>query len=131
MDKQSVATIFISYAREDGSTLALRLRDDLRSAGHNAWLDTSEIQGGGDWARNIEDAIERCDMLLALLSDASYASEYCRAEQMRAQRKNKRVVPVLVQPEAERPIYLEHLNYFDFSNETKYDAKLYTLLKDI
>jgi hypothetical protein len=131
MDKLSVATIFISYAREDGRNLALQLRDDLNTAGHQAWLDTSEIQGGADWARHIEDAIERCDMLLALLSAASYNSEYCRAEQMRAQRKGKRIIPVLVQPDAERPIYLEHLNYFDFSNNAIYDAKLYVLLGDI
>ncbi|MFN8371805.1 MAG: DarT ssDNA thymidine ADP-ribosyltransferase family protein [Anaerolineae bacterium] len=126
-----MATIFISYAREDGRALALRLRDDLNNAGHLAWLDTSEIQGGADWARHIEDAIERCDLMLALLSAASYTSDYCRAEQLRAQRKSKRIVPVLVQPDAERPLYLEHLNYFDFSNDAVYDAQLYVLLSDI
>ncbi len=126
-----MATVFISYAREDGRTLALRLRDDLLAAGHQAWLDTSEIQGGADWARHIEDAIEHCDVLLALLSEASYTSEYCRAEQMRAQRKGKRIIPVLVQPDAERPIYLEHLNYFDFSNDALYETKLQVLLGDI
>ncbi|NWF69507.1 MAG: DUF4433 domain-containing protein [Chloroflexi bacterium] len=123
--------VFISYAREDGRTLAQRLHDDLRQAGHEAWLDMTEIPGGANWARDIEQAIERCDVLLALLSVASFDSEYCRAEQMRALRKNKRVIPVLVQPNAERPLYLEHLNYFDFSELALYKQRWELLLKDL
>src|SRR5258705_13647398 len=51
-----------------------------------------------------------CNNLLALMSPASYRSEICRAEQLRALRKSRRVIPVLVQTNAERPIWLEALN---------------------
>ncbi|MFW5691472.1 MAG: DarT ssDNA thymidine ADP-ribosyltransferase family protein, partial [Chloroflexota bacterium] len=114
--------IFISYAREDGRMLALRLRGDLLAAGQDAWLDTAEIGVGGTWAHDIEEAIENCDLMLALLSHASYISPTCRAEQARALRKRKRIIPILAQPDADRPLELETLNYLDFSDEARYDA---------
>lgn len=122
--------IFISYARGDGRELAQRLKRDLDAAGHGAWLDTDEIEGGASWSSTIEEAIDRCQVLLALLSDGSYRSHICRAEQLRALRKGKRVIPLLVQREAERPLHLEHLNYRDFATGT-YDAALAALLSDI
>jgi hypothetical protein len=120
--------IFISYAREDARETALRLRDDLAAAGHDAWLDLSEIAVGASWSRDIEEAIEDSDMLLALLSIGSYVSDICRAEQLRALRKGKRVIPLLIQPDADRPIHLENLNYIDFCDEARYDDLLGDLL---
>jgi TIR domain-containing protein/NB-ARC domain-containing protein len=122
---------FISYARKDSRDLALRLRDNLQAAGYEAWIDTSEIAGGASWSHEIEQAIERCDVALALLSAGSFGSEICRAEQLRALRKGRRVIPLLVQAEAERPLHLEHLNYCDFSNTAQYKEKFQALLTDI
>lgn len=123
--------IFISYAREDSSELALMLRDDLQAVGHAAWLDLSEISGGANWSEAIERAIETCDVALTLLSPASYQSQYCRAEQLRALRKGKRVVPILVRRGSEIPLHLEHLNYLDFSDSSRYDSMLRDLLSDL
>lgn len=123
--------IFISYAREDSSDLALMLRDDLQAVGHAAWLDMSEIAGGANWSAAIERAIEECDVALTLLSPASYESQYCRAEQLRALRKGKRVVPILVLHGSEIPLHLEHLNYLDFSDPSRYDSMLRDLLSDL
>ena len=63
------------------------------------------------WSQDIERAIERCEVVLALVSEGSYSSEICRAEQLRALRKGKRVIPLLAHAKAERPLHLEHLNY--------------------
>jgi hypothetical protein len=123
--------IFISYAREDATDLALKLRDDLRAVGHSAWLDQSEIVGGANWSQAIERAIEVCDVALTLLSPGSYRSQYCRAEQLRAIRKGKRVVPILVVRDSEIPLHLEHLNYLDFSELARYSAMLRDLLSDL
>ncbi|GAB4513735.1 MAG: hypothetical protein OHK0046_14800 [Anaerolineae bacterium] len=120
--------IFISYAREDATDIALHLRNDLASAGHDPWLDLAEIAAGSSWARDIEEAIEQCDIALTLLSNGSYISDICRGEQLRALRKGKRVIPILVQPDADRPLHLEHLNYVDFSNADRYDELLGDLL---
>lgn len=120
--------IFISYAREDARDIALKLRDDLKAAGHDVWLDSSEIAAGSSWSREIEIAIEDCEMMLALLSTASYVSEICRGEQLRGLRKGKRVVPILLDPDADRPLHLEHLNYLDFTNAGYYIEHLADLL---
>jgi hypothetical protein len=123
--------IFISYAREDARTLAVRLRDDLNAAGQDAWLDTAEINAGATWAQDIEQAIEMCDIALVLLSHASYISPNCRAEQARALRKHKRIIPVLVQADADRPLELETMNFIDFSNLVIYDAMFDDLMTAI
>lgn len=123
--------IFISYAREDGKSLAVKLRDDLRAAGLSPWMDVTEIPGGDNWARTIERAIESCDVGLALCSHKSYHSNYCRAEQMRLARKGKRIIPVLVQKDADVPLTLEHLNYLDFSDPRGYSANLRDLMSDL
>ena len=125
------AKIFISYARRDGRDLAHRLRNDLQKKKHTVWLDTSEIAAGAQWTREIEDGIDNCDVLLALLSDGSYASTICRAEQLRALRKEKRLIPLLVNSQADRPIHIEGVNYRDFSARARYRTALKQLLDDL
>src|SRR5687767_8374868 len=123
--------IFISYARIDGRSLALKLQKDLAERGYTVWLDTSEIEGGASWSVEIERAIDACDHTLALLSKGSFESEICRAEQMRALRKGKHLLPLLVHASAERPLYLEALNYRDFSNTGAYTAVFEQLVADL
>lgn len=123
--------LFISYARKDARDLALKLHTDLVKRGYEVWLDTSEIDGGASWSDSIEKAIDGCDVLLALLSTGSYVSEVCRGEQMRARRLGKRIIPLLTQPNAERPIYLEHLNYRDFTHSVGYAKALDMLCADL
>jgi hypothetical protein len=123
--------IFVSYAREDASDLAMQLRDDLAAAGHDTWLDLAEIAAGASWARDIEEAIENCNVVLALLSAGSYVSDICRGEQLRAIRKGKRIIPVLVQLDADRPLHLENMNYVDFSDPARYQHALDNLLSYI
>jgi hypothetical protein len=123
--------IFISYARRDGKSLANRLQEDLIAAGYTVWLDTSEIEGGASWSLSIENAIDGSAVTLALLSEGSYRSEICRAEHLRSLRKGKRVIPLMVQSSTERPLYLEHLHYLDFSPDTEYRAVFDDLLKAI
>ncbi len=128
---QSGLRIFISYARADSRELAVALHDDLKSVGHSPWLDLAEIPGGADWIEAIETAIDAADIALVLLSHGATQSKYCRAEQLRALRKGSRVIPILVQADAEPPLHLEHLNYLDFSAVEQYHAKLRDLLSDI
>jgi len=77
------------------------------------------------WTREIEQAINDCDVLLGLLTVGSYESEVCRAEQMRALRLGKCVIPVRVQPHADVPLYLETRNW------REYPAQIPELMADI
>ena len=123
--------IFISYGRADGRDLAIRLRDDLLAVGCKVWLDLDEIPGGASWSLKIEEAIEHCHVTLALMTQASYESQWCRAEQLRSLRKGKRVIPLLLQEDAEIPLTLEHLNYLNFTDLSRYDAMFRDLMSDI
>ncbi len=126
-----MANIFISYGRKDAKTLALQLRNDLSTVGYSVWLDLDEIPSGGSFTQDLERAIDGCDVMLVLLSHSGVASVWCRGEQMRAIRKGKSIVPLLVQPDAEPPIYLEHLNYLDFSLQERYDDGFRNLISDL
>ncbi|MCA9892596.1 MAG: toll/interleukin-1 receptor domain-containing protein, partial [Anaerolineae bacterium] len=128
---RSTLNIFISYGRRDGRELALRLRNDLQRLGHSVWLDTNEIPGGANWAQQIEQAIEHCDVTLALISHASYESQWCRAEQLRSLRKGKRIIPLRLQGDAEVPLTLEHLNHLDFTELGRYEALFRDLVSDM
>jgi len=120
-----VLSIFISYARRDGSELALRLQKDLTAAGFDAWLDTERLHGGESWTVEIEQAIDRAEVVLALLTPGSYTSEICRAEQLRSLRKGKCVIPLLAAPGSDIPLYLEPKNW------RKYPEQWRDLLGDI
>src|SRR5438874_13666277 len=89
--------VFISYARKDGAQLAQRLQADLSAKGFDVWLDTQRLHGGASWTDEIERAIDRSRVVLALLTPGSYASEMCRAEQLRSLRKGRAVIPLMAQ----------------------------------
>ena len=126
-----MASLFISYARADGELLARRLERDLAARGHQPWLDRAEIEASEAWSREIEGAIDGCDALIAVLTQGSFASLVCRDEQQRALRKGKRVVPLLAQANADRPLYLEHMHYLGFTEADAYDARFAELLDDL
>jgi formylglycine-generating enzyme required for sulfatase activity len=60
--------IFISYAKKDTGALARQLRDELAALpGVTAWMDES-IEVGGSWPQQIQGEIDRCDLVIVLLS---------------------------------------------------------------
>ena len=122
--------IFISYARKDGAELAQRLLEDLKKQGLDPWLDTRRIRGGASWTREIETALDESDVVLALLTQGSYLSEICRAEQLHSLRKGKTVIPLLVKKGSEIPLHLESKNYLDFTGDS-YPQRFKQLLEDI
>lgn len=127
----NITNIFISYGRKDARELALRLSEDLQAVGYSVWLDTAEIPGGANWGQEIETAIEFSHIMIAVLSPAAYDSQWCRAEQLRATRKGKRIIPLMAVAGSEVPLHLEHLNYLDFTNTDRYDEMFRDLLSDI
>lgn len=114
-----------------GADLAQRLLADLTNNGFDVWLDTRRITGGAMWTKEIEQALDRCRVALALLTPGSYVSEICRAEQLRALRKGKCVIPLLGRRGTGIPLHLEARNYRDFTGAKPYRAQLSTLLEDI
>src|ERR1700694_3651831 len=88
--------IFVSYAYRDGATFAERLHRDLSDAKFDVWLDTARLKGGDRWTNEIEDALDKCHVVIAVLSDSYFVSEVCRAEHGWALDQGKRVIPVRI-----------------------------------
>ena len=123
--------VFLSYARRDAIDLAARLNSDLSGKGFEVWQDTTRIPGGASWTLKIERAIDTHDVLLALLTPGSYGSALCRAEQLRALRKRKRVIPIIARPNSDIPLHLEPSNWRDFTDDRSYGTRLEELVRDI
>src|SRR5450631_2681779 len=131
MKKAEPQRIFVSYARKDAVALALRLQTDLTAKGFEVWLDTQRIAGGASWTVEIENAIDRAQAVLALITKGSYESDICRAEQLRSLRKGKCVIPLRAEFDAEIPLHLEAKQSIDFSVGASYRNSLDNLLRDI
>lgn len=101
--------VFLSYAHKDGAKTAQDLFNSLQKANLNPWLDQDRLRGGASWSLEIEQALDDCDAVAAILTEGSYRSDICRAEQLRALRKGKRVIPVFI--DGDKPLYLEHLQH--------------------
>jgi TolB-like protein/Tfp pilus assembly protein PilF len=96
--------VFLSYASEDAPA-ALRLCEDLRSAGIEVWLDQSALRGGDAWDAAIQKQIRECALFVALISASTNArgEGYFRLEWRLAVERSYRVaddqaflLPVLI-----------------------------------
>jgi WD40 repeat protein len=123
--------IFISYAHRDGGDLAGRLQRDLEARGFDVWLDRTRLKGGDRWTNAIETALNRAEVTIALLSEGSYTSDICRAEQGWSLDARKRVIPVKVQRDCPVQIRLCSLQWIDFSDPNNYPKRLEHLLESI
>ncbi|HEX4606452.1 MAG TPA: NB-ARC domain-containing protein, partial [Candidatus Angelobacter sp.] len=130
--KKTALSIFISYAHSDAGAVAGRLAADLRARGFDVWLDLERATPGASWTRKIETGIDDADVVLALLSKGAFNSDICRAEQLRALRKKKRVVPVLAEKDADVPVHLETGQYLRLyeGNYQGQLALLYAAIED-
>jgi hypothetical protein len=106
-----MASIFISYRRDDTSGYCGRINEHLVSTfGRNAvFMDLDDIDPGVNFVRAIDESLLRCDVMLVLIGkgwlDARDASgrrridnpdDFVRIEVAKALERNIRVIPVLV-----------------------------------
>ncbi len=74
--------MFISYAREDNKE-ALRLYEQLKTAGLKPWLDKENIIAGKDWTVAIKAAIKKSRFFIPLFSSTSVAKRGYIQEEFR------------------------------------------------
>ena len=73
-----MGAIFLSYAREDRACAELLARV-LEQAGHTVWWDR-HIDGGSDFATEIEAELDKADVVLVAWSKTSVRSRWVRDE---------------------------------------------------
>jgi hypothetical protein len=76
---QSPPSIFISYSHAD-KDLARQLAEALRQYGLKVWIDEGELKIGDSLIERIATAIAEIDFFLALVSESSRESNWCRKE---------------------------------------------------
>lgn len=106
--------IFISYSKKD-SNFAIKLADDLVSAGHKVWIDRS-LQVGEDWADTIEDNLAKASGVIVVLSSNSIASDWVQHEGSIAYGQKKPMYPLLISelPVEDLPIWAGKFQYHNF-----------------
>lgn len=87
-----MATVFLSYAREDEAKVR-PLAAALERAGHTVWWD-KQIAGGDQFAQAIEKALDSADAVVVAWTTASVRSDWVRDEAA-AGRDSGRLVPVM------------------------------------
>ncbi len=103
---------FISYSRND-SEFALRLAQDLKTAGASVWLDQLDIQPGVPWDNAIETALSKSPVMLLVLSPDSARSDNVRNEISFALEEGKVIIPVLYM-DCTVPLRLQRTQRIDF-----------------
>jgi len=108
--------IFISYGRADMEAFARELAAWLREKEHVPWLDVEHgIPPGQRFDVRIQEGIQSCDLLLAVLSPSSVRKEsFCQNEILYAQKFKKTVLPVRM-ADVTPPILIITLNFIDAS----------------
>ncbi|MBI3821774.1 MAG: toll/interleukin-1 receptor domain-containing protein [Planctomycetes bacterium] len=103
--------VFISYRRSDSVDIAGRLADRLadKLGLSNVFLDAASLAGGASWPQAINEEVEQCDVMLAVIGPnwskaaddhgrrrIDHPDDWVRREIETALQKNIPVIPVLV-----------------------------------
>ncbi|MBI4345947.1 MAG: TIR domain-containing protein [Elusimicrobia bacterium] len=113
--------VFVSYARVD-EPFVTRLANGLIKQNIDVWLDRYRIEPAKSWARQIGEALDRCGVMLLVLSPASVASENVDDE-WNYFLDTKRPVVVARLKACKVPYRLSKLQYVDFAGQD-YDQAL-------
>lgn len=73
------ATVFLSYSWDD-KPLARALAAGLEARGFYVWIDEGELRAGDSIVERVSEAIGQVDFLVALVSQVSIGSNWCRKE---------------------------------------------------
>lgn len=92
-----MADIFISYSSKD-QVQAEQLVELLLSAGLSVWIDKQGIDAATSWSAEIVDGIDGCIALIVLLSANSVASKNVVREVALAFEKDKKILPLDLEP---------------------------------
>jgi formylglycine-generating enzyme required for sulfatase activity len=95
---ERMPTVFVSYSRNDAD-FADRLIADLRAAGHPCWIDESAIKGWDEWVlkTTIAEGINNSYALAPIITSKSLGDKWVQREILWAQRKEKPIIPVLLE----------------------------------
>jgi hypothetical protein len=108
--------VFVSYSRQDEGA-AQHLATRLKQSGLTVFIDRSEIDVGSSWQQKIFDALESCQVTVALYSPGFVESKVCKEEfnisWARGREEGRSMIFPLLVRDASLPTYMKLLNYID------------------
>jgi TolB-like protein len=123
-----MSDIFISYSSKDKEK-ADQLSELLASAGLSVWIDQSGIDVATSWSKEIVQAIDGCKAFVVLLSPNSIISKNVVREVSLAYEKNKKILPLDLEPVALSEDLQYHLAGIQRAPMTNIDAIIRALGK--
>lgn len=106
--------IFLGYAAEDKAT-AQQLAASLRDMGMHCWLADERIAAGQSITAAIGNAIQNADAVVFLISNESPDNRWLITEAALAVAAGKKIIPLLLTPQAKPPFILADRSWLDLS----------------
>ncbi|MBT8272381.1 MAG: toll/interleukin-1 receptor domain-containing protein, partial [Bacteroidia bacterium] len=107
-------TIFVSYSSKD-RPFAIGLVEELERLGAKVWIDQKGIKFGDDWDNTIEEALNKSETFLLIISPTAIESRNVHDEVSIAIIDEKRMVPLLIKP-CKLPMRWQRIQYADLVN---------------
>jgi adenylate cyclase len=123
-----MADIFISYSSLDREQ-AEQLTELLGSAGLSVWIDKSGIEAASSWSEEIVNALDACTAFIVMLSPNSIESKNVVREVALAFEKNKKILPLDLEPVSLPASMQYHLAGLQRTSMTNIDSILRALGK--
>jgi WD40 repeat protein len=126
MSNPTNTKLFISYAWRDDEPFVERLYDDLRRLGYDPWMDKTKMpRRGRPLPREVEEQLQVCDRVIAVMGPEATASEACQAERAFASSAGKVVTAILRLGDYKMlPPEISHYFVPDFRVSRPYEAAL-------
>jgi hypothetical protein len=90
--------VFLSYSRQD-EAIADTIATEIERGGSSVFRDTA-LAAGSNFASQIEDEIQRADVVIVLLSRNTSRSKWVQNELINALEQKKEIIPVLLDQDA-------------------------------
>jgi len=124
--------LFISYSQRD-DTIANRVSDALKAAGHEVWKWNETLKPGDNIAKKTQEGIESADIFLLIVSENSLNSksvmqEFSTLALSEISKRELKIIPVLID-QSPVPSYLLTYLYIDISKDI--DAGIAKLVESL
>ncbi len=119
--------IFVSYSKD--RAFAIQLASFLRESGAKVWIDLEGIPAGKKWSTAVQEGLEKCALMVLVLSPNSMASNNVEDEWQYFLDHEKPIIPLLLK-QTEIHFQLSRIQHIDFS-ETPYEIAFQKLHDEI
>lgn len=105
-------SVFISYSTNDLNVVN-HVKSLLEGYGINVYVAEYTAPPGVDLTNHIRDSIANCNLFILLWSSSAKKSEWVTQELAHANANNKIIIPVILEPNLELPVFIKNLKYLE------------------